>query len=96
MSAEAEQPIDRSALSWAEACTGTALLEYVIGGNVEAFRSGERSPTDRQAEVVATLAAFRETVPKELQDAIAETTRTAFTQLLKEGYAVGPRQQMQQ
>ena len=35
-------------------------------------------------------------MPKELQDAIAESTRAAFTQLLKEGYAVGPRQQMQQ
>lgn len=35
-------------------------------------------------------------LPKELQDAIAESTRSAFTQLLKEGYAVGPRQQMQQ
>src|SRR5207253_10032367 len=35
-------------------------------------------------------------LPKELQDAIAESTRTAFTQLLKEGYAVGPRQQIQQ
>jgi hypothetical protein len=35
-------------------------------------------------------------LPKELQDAIAESTRVAFTQLLKEGYAVGPRQQMQQ
>src|SRR3954452_683717 len=35
-------------------------------------------------------------LPKELQDAIAETTRAAFTALLKEGYAVGPRQQMQQ
>ena len=35
-------------------------------------------------------------LPKELQDAIAESTRTAFTQLLKEGYAVGPGQQMQQ
>jgi hypothetical protein len=34
-------------------------------------------------------------LPKELQDAIAETTRTAFTQLLKEGYAVGPKQQVQ-
>ncbi len=34
-------------------------------------------------------------LPKELKDAIAETTRAAFTQLLKEGYAVGPRQQMQ-
>ena len=35
-------------------------------------------------------------LPKELQDAIIESTRAAFTQLLKEGYAVGPRQQMQQ
>ena len=34
-------------------------------------------------------------LPKELQDAIAVATRSAFTQLLKEGYAVGPRQQMQ-
>jgi hypothetical protein len=32
-------------------------------------------------------------LPKALQDAIAESTRAAFTQLLKEGYAVGPRQQ---
>jgi hypothetical protein len=35
-------------------------------------------------------------LPKELQEAIVESTRAAFTQLLKEGYAVGPRQQMQQ
>ena len=35
-------------------------------------------------------------LPKELQDQIAESTRSAFTGLLKEGYAVGPRQQMQQ
>jgi hypothetical protein len=35
-------------------------------------------------------------LPKELQDTIVASTRTAFTQLLKEGYAVGPRQQMQQ
>ena len=34
-------------------------------------------------------------LPKELQDAIAESTRSAFTQLLKEGYAVGPRQEIQ-
>jgi hypothetical protein len=34
-------------------------------------------------------------LPKELQEAIAESTRAAFTQLLKEGYAVGPRQQIQ-
>ena len=34
-------------------------------------------------------------LPKALQDAIVASTRTAFTQLLKDGYAVGPRQQMQ-
>ncbi len=34
-------------------------------------------------------------LPKALQDQIVETTRSAFTQLLKEGYAVGPRQQVQ-
>jgi hypothetical protein len=34
-------------------------------------------------------------LPKELQDQIVESTRAAFTQLLKDGYAVGPRQQMQ-
>ena len=34
-------------------------------------------------------------LPKELQDQLAESTRVAFTLLLKEGYAVGPRQQMQ-
>jgi hypothetical protein len=34
-------------------------------------------------------------LPKELQDAIGASTRAAFTQLLKEGYAVGPRQAQQ-
>ena len=34
-------------------------------------------------------------LPKQLQDAIVESTWGAFTQLLTEGYAVGPRQQMQ-
>jgi hypothetical protein len=34
-------------------------------------------------------------LPKQLQDSIVESTRAAFTQLLKEGYAVGPRQQIQ-
>ncbi|WP_246448976.1 hypothetical protein [Sphingomonas sabuli] len=35
-------------------------------------------------------------LPKDVQDAIVESTRAAFTMLLKEGYAVGPKQQMQQ
>jgi hypothetical protein len=35
-------------------------------------------------------------LPRELQDAIGNSVRSAFTQLLKEGYAVGPKQQVQQ
>ena len=35
-------------------------------------------------------------LPKALQDQIVESTRAAFSQLLKEGYAVGPRQTQQQ
>ena len=34
-------------------------------------------------------------LPKALQDAIVASTRTAFTQLLKEGYAVGPKGEQQ-
>jgi hypothetical protein len=34
-------------------------------------------------------------LPKELQEAIVQSTRAAFAQLLKEGYAVGLRQQQQ-
>ncbi len=33
-------------------------------------------------------------LPKAVQDAIAASTRAAFTQLLKEGYAVGPKGEM--
>lgn len=35
-------------------------------------------------------------LPKPLQDAIAQSVRAAFTQLLKEGYSVGPKQAVQQ
>ena len=35
-------------------------------------------------------------LPKAVQDSIAQSVRAAFTQLLKEGYAVGPKQAVQQ
>ena len=35
-------------------------------------------------------------LPKPLQDSIAQSVRAAFTQFLKEGYAVGPKQDVQQ
>ena len=40
----------------------------------------------------ATFADF----PKAVQDSITQSVRAAFTQLLKEGYAVGPKQAVQQ
>lgn len=33
-------------------------------------------------------------LPKAVQDAIATSTRAAFTQMLKEGYAVGPKEEI--
>ncbi len=35
-------------------------------------------------------------LPKAVQDSITQSVRSAFTQMLKEGYAVGPRQSVQQ
>ncbi|MCL6697642.1 hypothetical protein LZ496_02435 [Sphingomonas sp. NSE70-1] len=35
-------------------------------------------------------------LPKPVQDSIAQSVRSAFTQFLKEGYAVGPKQEIQQ
>jgi hypothetical protein len=34
-------------------------------------------------------------LPKSVQDSIAQSVRAAFTQFLKEGYAVGPRSEVQ-
>jgi hypothetical protein len=35
-------------------------------------------------------------LPKSVQDSITQSVRAAFTQFLKEGYAVGPKQEVQQ
>ena len=35
-------------------------------------------------------------LPKSVQDSLLQSVRAAFTQLLKEGYAVGPKQAIQQ
>ena len=37
-----------------------------------------------------------EDMPKHVQDSIAQSVRSAFGELLKEGYAVGPKQAVQQ
>lgn len=74
------------------------ILFSAVLDAVEALKSASKGMPN---QMVRDLQAIHPNVtfgdlPKELQDAIAESTRAAFAQLLKDGYAVGPRQQMQQ
>ena len=73
------------------------IFSAVLDGLAALKRASAGLPNQllRDVQAIHANVTFAD-LPKELQDAIAETTRTAFTQLLKEGYAVGPRQQMQQ
>ena len=48
----------------------------------------------RQVQAIHNNVTFAD-LPKELQDAIGASVRTAFTQLLKEGYSVAPRDSTQ-
>jgi hypothetical protein len=73
------------------------LFSAVLDGIAALKRASGGLPNQllRDVQAIHPNVTFAD-LPKELQDALAEATRTAFTQLLKEGYAVGPRQQMQQ
>jgi hypothetical protein len=73
------------------------LFSAVLDGIAALKRASGGLPNQllRDVQAIHPNVTFAD-LPKELQDALAESTRTAFTQLLKEGYAVGPRQQMQQ
>jgi len=73
------------------------LFSAVLDGIAALKRSSGGLPNQllRDVQAIHANVTFAD-LPKELQDQLAESTRAAFTQLLKEGYAVGPRQQMQQ
>jgi hypothetical protein len=73
------------------------LFSAVLDGIAALKRGSKGLPNQllRDVQAIHPNVTFAD-LPKELQDAIVESTRSAFTQLLKEGYAVGPRQQMQQ
>ena len=73
------------------------LFSAVLDGIAALKRASGGLPNQllRDVQAIHPNVTFAD-LPKELQDAIVEGTRAAFTQLLKEGYAVGPRQQMQQ
>src|ERR671916_198702 len=70
----------------------SAVLDAVAG--LKAASKGLPNQLLRDVQAIHPNVTFAD-LPKELQDAIAESTRAAFTQLLKEGYAVGPRDQQQ-
>ena len=72
------------------------LFSAVLEGIAALKRASGGLPNNllRDVQAIHPNVTFAD-LPKELQDQLAESTRAAFTQLLKEGYAVGPRQQMQ-
>src|SRR4051794_22551931 len=70
----------------------SAVLDAVAA--LKAASGGLPNQLLRDVQAIHPNVTFAD-LPKALQDAISASTRGAFTQLLKEGYAVGPKQQMQ-
>ena len=75
----------------------SVLIAAVVEA-IEALRAssgGLPNKLLRDLQGVHRNAAYAD-LPKALQDSINQSVRTAFNQLLKEGYAVGPKAEMQQ
>jgi len=75
----------------------SVLFSAVIDA-IEALRASSKGlPNNmlRDLQSIHRNTAF-EDLPKEVQESIAQSVRSAFGELLKEGYAVGPRQEFQQ
>jgi hypothetical protein len=73
------------------------LLSAIIDA-VEALKASSRGVPNTLLREIQTLhpnTTFDD-LPKELQAAIVESTRSAFARLLREGYSVGPRGEQQQ
>ena len=73
------------------------LLSAVIDA-LEAMKEASRGVPNlmlRDLQSVHRNTTFAD-LPKPVQDSIAQSVRAAFTQLLKEGYSVGPKQAVQQ
>ena len=73
------------------------LLSAVIDA-LEAMKAASKGVPNlmlRDLQTVHRNITFAD-LPKPVQDSIAQSVRAAFTQFLKEGYAVGPKQQVQQ
>ena len=75
----------------------SVLFSAVIDA-IEALRAASKGlPNNmlRDLQSIHRNTAF-EDLPKEVQDSIAKSVHSAFGELLKEGYAVGPRAAVQQ
>ncbi|WP_051531840.1 hypothetical protein [Sphingomonas sp. URHD0057] len=72
------------------------LFSAVLDGIAALKRASGGLPNQllRDVQAIHANVTFAD-LPKELRDQLAESTRAAFTALLKEGYAVGLRQEMQ-
>ncbi|MCL6682722.1 hypothetical protein [Sphingomonas alba] len=74
----------------------SVLFSAVIDA-IEALRASSKGlPNNmlRDLQSIHRNTAF-EDLPKEVQDSIVQSVRSAFGELLKEGYAVGPRNEVQ-
>lgn len=75
-----------------------SILFSAVIDAIEALRAASKGlPNNliRDLQSIHRNTAF-EDLPKEVQESIALGVRSAFTALLKEGYAVGPREVIQQ
>lgn len=73
------------------------LLSAVIDA-LEAMKAASKGVPNmmlRDLQTVHRNTTFAD-LPKSVQDSISQSVRAAFTQFLKEGYAVGPKQDVQQ
>ena len=75
-----------------------SILIAAVVEAIEALKAGSGGlPNNllRDVQSVHRNAGFAD-LPKALQDSINQSVRTSFNELLKEGYAVGPKAEMQQ
>jgi hypothetical protein len=74
-----------------------SIIFAAVADAMDALKAASRGVPNtmlRDIQAVHRNAMFSD-LPKELQDSIANSVRSAFTQLLKEGYAVAPAQTVQ-
>lgn len=71
----------------------SAVIEAIEG--LRAASKGLPNTMLRDVQSIHRNTAFDD-LPKEVQEAIAQSVRAAFNELSKEGYAVGPRETIQQ